>query len=246
MTKPQSTNASGQAEDVFRATSTISMGDEIDLQRAGLQKRNERRKLYGPLQLPAHRSHDIKVRSELQGLLTSSGLQSLYASDQELSQLYWHIVRSLNVQYKETTERTVSEYVTFCQLRGRTRLQIQRSFWIGNVNVDLFIPAIKFSGGIGLVIEVDGTIHDRELKGRKDSSKLKYLHQLGIAVQVIENCDIRNPNAVLEMAFRSLKDHQRGCSRSRKLLWRRIYLETIFCHASDKRLKDLFGYELPR
>lgn len=238
------TNASGQTEDVFKAAFARSMGDEIDLQKAGIARVRERRRLYGPLQLPAHRSQEIKARGDLQGLLMSSGLQFRYAKDPELKQIYWRIVRSLNVQYKDTTQRTVSEYITFCQLRGRTRLQILRSLWIGNVNVDFFVPAIKFDGGIGLVIEVDGTIHDREMKGRKDSSKLEYLHQLGIAVQVIENCDARNPNAVLEKAFRDLRYHHRGCSRARKLLWRRIYLETLFCHASNERLKDLFGYEL--
>ena len=106
-------------------------------------------------------------------------------SPTRLHEAYQKVTRSLNKTYEAETIRTRAERYLHQLLRESTGEDIKASMWIGNHCVDLFIPRI------GLAIEVDGDIHDNEMKMRKDELKEEFLAKLGIMVWHINNNEIR-------------------------------------------------------
>ena len=116
--------------------------------------------------------------------------------------------------------------------------------------IDVFVPNIcasalpQFSNQRtmkGLALEIDGPIHDNQLKMKKDISKYQLLHQLGIGVVVIENRESRE-RTVLKL-IEGLRSTPKLDSRARKRLWVRIYLNTILYHCDDQTLERLWGKE---
>lgn len=215
---------------------------EIDQQKNGIALIRKRRIIYTPLSMPARSSSEIRNRNDILRRLSGRGLTPRIPIECELRFMYWKISKRLGKQYNCLTERTSAERMFSYDIFKATKLNVLRSLWIGNVNVDMFFIAIKHKNAKGLIVEIDGSIHDREFKMCKDTSKLEYLHSLGFMVQVFENTDVYEKQVLLEKFCNRLPYFERCCSRARKILWRKIYLETIFYHASDSELKELFGY----
>jgi len=217
-----------------------TMINEIERQSSDHHRTNRIRQLYLPLQMPARRLKEKEAQRTLKGVLKMNGMNWTFCETDQLMESYHRICDKLTHRHQGESLRTPAEYKMKMLIRHYTRLQTETSLWIGNVNVDLFIPAVKIGNTLGLAIELDGRVHYRELKGRKDTFKQGYLKSLGICVFVIENHDLTHP-CVLSF-LEKLKTMKRGCSKKRQLLWRRIYLETILHHGTTEELRFLFGY----
>jgi len=224
---------------MFRKDIT-TMIQEIELQSSCQSRASSLRQIYLPLQMPAWRKPETTARRILSDTLSMNSASWKYCDTSELRRRYESICKELNRRHPLAACRTAAEVKVMKLIRSHTKIQVIPSMWVGNVNLDLFIPAITIGTTIGLAIELDGRVHDRELKSRKDAHKISYLADIGIGVSVIENSDLSHPT--VQAMLSKLKVMKRGCSRKRKLLWRRIYLETILCHSTRSELTELFGY----
>ena len=100
--------------------------------------------------------------------------------------------------------------------------------WIKNFNVDIFFPRHR------IVVEIDGGIHNHELKMKKDSYRDEYLKKkYGILVFHIDNDDLTKTIGQL-ISFltttRTIPLHD-----YRKLM-RSIYIDTISCHLTKQEI----------
>ena len=160
---------------------------------------------------------------------------------EQLKNSYDSITCELNSIYKPETSKTVEEHVINQKLKAYTKLMFKRSFWIGSRNIDFFFPylagdiANQGSRFKGLVIEVDGPIHNQQRKMSRDCSKYKQLHDLGIGVYTIENEDININTFTTFLSF--LSKCPRIDNRAKNRLMRNIYLKTIY--ENKEIVKDL-------
>jgi hypothetical protein len=164
-----------------------------------------------------------------------------------LKRKYWKLTTALDKKYPDSY-RTKSEKDLIFQFRIHTRLQILTSFWIGFRNFDLFFPRVAGYSMVGdpgrmrgLVIEVDGSIHNETFKLKKDLAKQRLLHELGIGLATIENCDLNESTVVAickNLAKQNTHDH-----RSKIRLWRKIFLITLASHLPKHRVLSLFGID---
>lgn len=148
--------------------------------------------------------------------------------------------------------KTISEDAVYNSISQRTNLKFYRSIWIGNRNIDLFCPAVgqlylpnikghkikRHQIMRGLAIEIDGAIHNRELKMKKDNHKAHILGELGIGYTVVPNEDTCHPSVLNMIA--DLKKMTRLDSRARKRLMRKVYVTTLLYHASDEVIANLY------
>lgn len=169
-----------------------------------------------------------------------------------LRQEYGALQRALNRRFPECAVRTPAEQVISNAIGRVTNLQFFKSLWIVNRNVDLFCPAVgQLHSPIvkgekivrkpimrGWVIEVDGSIHNYELKMRKDSAKIDLLATLGISVSTIENHDLERS---IRRLIEYLQQLPRLDSRARNRLWGKIYTATLAYHADNKVMARLYG-----
>lgn len=163
----------------------------------------------------------------------------------ELERMYMLLCEFIQIEHFPKMTQTYAEDKIYSMILKSTKLEVHRSIWIGNMNVDLFIPSVKSTSsetgrGIrGLAIEIDGPIHDVAFKMKKDQKKYETLHSLSIATVCIENSD-RNSETVRTL-ISSIKTLSRMDSRARKRLMRNIYIATFLAH-KDVILK----YDWPR
>lgn len=170
-----------------------------------------------------------------------------------LQQQYDKLIIQLNRQYTDAITRTAAERTVFEKIKRATNIVFYPSVWIVNRNVDLFCPAI---GALhrpilkgqkvdrvpimrGFVIEVDGSIHDRELKMKKDTSKYRLINALGIGLTVLHNEAVHDVG--VNDLIKQLMQLPRLDSRARRRLWRKIYNATLAYHASDEVMVSLYG-----
>ncbi len=172
---------------------------------------------------------------------------------EDLQREYHRLQRMLNARYPEASEKTPAEREVYRILQQSTNLSFYQSVWIANRNVDLFCPAIgvlhqpvlkgqkiaRKNAMRGLVVEVDGPIHDSELKMRKDTSKYKMLQDLGIGHYPVVNSSLQDSG--VRNLIRRLKETTRLDSRARRRLLRKIYIATLAYHASDEVMVGLYG-----
>ncbi len=152
----------------------------------------------------------------------------------------------LNKKFPDAILRTRAENEFYNAIRRATRLKFYRSFWMINRNVDLFCPAIASGWDDtrpydmrGLVIEIDGSIHNCECKMRKDCSKYAALQQAGIGCCVIENGDLHVP--AVQNLINNLKNTERLDTRARRRQMKLIQILTLAFYATDAVLVDLYG-----
>lgn len=204
-----------------------------------------------------------RIRMNILRLVENLGLKDAYRSPKLLpvqktslkllKQQYDTLQAQLNRQYPEATTRTASERTVFDKIRCATNLVFCKSIWIGNRNVDLFCPAVgtlhrpvlkgqkidRTPVMRGLVVEVDGTIHNRELKMKKDTSKYQLIHDLDIGLTVLHNESIHESG--INNFINQLIRMPRLDSRARQRLLRKIYIVTLAYHASDEVMASLYG-----
>jgi very-short-patch-repair endonuclease len=165
----------------------------------------------------------------------------------KLQELYLEISEQLNQLYPQALKRTKAEIRADLAIRSSTKLQIFRNFWVGNCNIDFFIPALSGEfvdgkkGYSGLAIEVDGEVHDREFKIRKDHHKIDILKDFGVLVYSLMNEDIKSPQFIaLLKVINKLKTID---ARRKKRLLRNIYTYTLYLHRIhlEDRIKEVLG-----
>ncbi len=158
----------------------------------------------------------------------------------------WEVaVEHLNRVHSKAATQTTSEFNLHKLIQKKTKLRVYRSFWIGKRCVDFFIPSICYENinyttnnsltslnllkmdnqMKGLVIEVDGKVHDIETKMNKDNRRDQALLKLGIGVLHIENEDINSTHIV--NLIKSLKSMPRLSYRARKAQREMILAYTI-------------------
>lgn len=169
-------------------------------------------------------------------------------NDVGLEKAYIDLCELLGTVYTPTMSRTFSEDKVFELIRQSTKLEVLRSAWIGNANIDLFLPSVrantdlngpssKAQGFRGLAIEIDGKIHENYVKILKDQKKYASLHELCISTISIENHDRKSP-VVLDL-IKNLKNLKRLDHRAKSRLKRDIYLGTIIAHKALIKEHDL-------
>ena len=148
----------------------------------------------------------------------------------QLMTIYREIVSKLNQRY--SSEKVITGYESqFAGLiKNYTKLQFYQSTWIGSRCVDIFIPSIAGDQNNGrrmkgLVIEINGPIHDEYKKMNRDENLGDYLSRLGIGVISIENYDLRHP--ILTSLLESISALNKIDHRARQRVWRNIYIETL-------------------
>lgn len=143
----------------------------------------------------------------------------------ELELMYKDKTKFLNQVYKIETTRTLSEDYMTNLLTSCKKYQIYNSFWIGKYCVDIFIPRFK------LVIELDGEVHDKEFKMRKDNHKSNVLKKLGLKEIHIENKDI---NQYFLNIIKMLNKKNAINNHNYNKVMRDIHLFTILSHDTFK------------
>jgi hypothetical protein len=160
-----------------------------------------------------------------------------------LEDVYRYISSELFSLHPMEPTQTAEEREVISIIKKETRLDFDTSIWIGRRNVDIIFYAIA---GIpntpmrckGLIIEVDGTIHDRYLKMQRDNSKFSMVHDLSIGLTVIENKDLKNKTFI--SMIKGLKKCPRLDTRAKNRLKRSIYIKTILCNEKLVDLNDCF------
>lgn len=165
-----------------------------------------------------------------------------------IEKVYKKLCKQLNTKHQGEPARTLKEFQVYKILKKKTKVKILRSIWIKKRNIDLFIPCLRgervlqqLNSFKGLVIEVDGDIHNEYGKMKRDNSKYEQLDKLKIALYTIENKDL-NEKTFQDLAnsFNRLK---RLDSRGRKRVLRNVYLATLYAHRSDFDLNKYFNGE---
>lgn len=169
-------------------------------------------------------------------------------SKSQLQERYEAIRDKLNITYAKVTERTSAEQIFESKIRLLSKSQLYSSVWIGNKNIDLFLPTVagyRHARGrrfTGAAIEVDGDVHSLWAKIYKDNDKEELLSWLGITTLRIQNIRVKSKQS-LEPYITSF--HFRPAdTRANRRMWLKIYLVTIFLNASDKEIEALFRCDL--
>jgi hypothetical protein len=173
-------------------------------------------------------------------LRSCSGLYNARVRDfgcNHIRRCYEDLALLLNDKFHPETQKTLFEDILFKVLKGVTKLEIHRSYWIGKRNIDLFIPAVranfdsqfqKVTGFKGLAIEVNGKIHDQYSKMMRDEGKYDLLHSLSICTVVIENHDFNHP--LVKEILQNMSKYRNPDFRSKQRLLRNIHLVTLKSH----------------
>lgn len=154
------------------------------------------------------------------------------------------ITQNLGKKFPLTSISTKSERILEQRLQ-LLNLKFERHIWIGNHCVDFFLS--NFGGSavcgnrkmFGLAIEVNGSVHDHQLKMFKDETLGNYLQELSIGVFTIENSDVssfrtlKNLSILTDPKFRL---DSRACQR----VERRLNLESVLHHSTDLQMLNLF------
>ena len=156
----------------------------------------------------------IKRRIPIEGNLT----KRFY----KLRAYYNEVTKELNMKYDFETRVTYHEQVVLKLLQKITRAKFIPQFWVGNHCYDLFMP--RYSIGI----EVNGGIHYREFKMRKDNLRDENSAFINIPIYEIPHDDIV-PHMIRVMTH--LKNNERPHQTyERRNIARNAYLFTILRH----------------
>lgn len=155
--------------------------------------------------------------------------------ERQLSLAYDQLSIALNEIYDVEAKQTLFEEIFKKMWISTTNVAIYQSIWIGKRNIDFFIPGITSCKDLGfrskmkgLVIEIDGKIHESYQKMKKDESKFDSLQGLGIGSIVFENRSFDNP--VVLKVLDNIPKFYNDDYRLRKRLWRNIAYVTLRAH----------------
>jgi len=140
-------------------------------------------------------------------------------------------------------QKTMAEREVHKRILNETHKQLHTSVLIGAHFADLFIPNVRSddTGKVmrGLVIEVDGDVHNYESKMRKDEVKGLCFKMIGIGVTSIPNHELDEPT--ISQLLRQIRNLRPLDSRDRSRLWSRIYGLTLAIHTSDSEFISIFS-----
>ena len=91
----------------------------------------------------------------------------------------------------------------------------------------------------GLVIEIDGPVHNYEGKMKRDNSKFNGAHFLNIATLCIENEDLKCFQ--IKSFLEGLSSVPLLDSREKSRLLKKVYLITILKNSTEEELESFFG-----
>src|SRR5690606_27022447 len=106
-------------------------------------------------------------------------------------------------------------------------------------NIDLFFPQLR------LAVEINGDIHNNEIKMRKDELKDTTLQALKIRVANVENGDVNKLTYEIIDRIKS-QDIKPIGTLNTKRLWNRVFIVTLARHYSLTELSNIFGYDFYR
>jgi hypothetical protein len=158
---------------------------------------------------------------------------------------YRAVTSLLNCTKRGATQKTAAHANYSRSLRCRTGREIKESFWIGTYNFDIFIPSIWASPLSkprmkGLVIEIDGPVHNYENKMNKDEERIDFLKRLEIGMLSVSNIDSTEGSA--ERLIQGTAHYFETDSRSRQRQMRAIYIATILCNLREiQKVKEQWG-----
>lgn len=150
-----------------------------------------------------------------------------------------------SISHRKIVEKTFAEIELYKAITSFSQTQVCPSVWIGNKNIDLFMPTLEgFVIGKGrrfhgVAIEVDGGVHNLRSKSYKDNDKEEFLHWMDILTIRIQNTQVLTKNA-LESLFQSYY-FRPADTRAKRRMWKKIYLVTLFLGSSEEELEELFG-----
>ncbi len=167
----------------------------------------------------------------------------------DLRRIYNELCRVLNERNGLEVSRTSKELEFERLFRSVTRRSIVSSLWIGRRNIDFFVPNVgddvkkaRVNGvkrGAGLVVEIDGDVHNEYTKMKRDSSKYEDIHSLNIMLYTIENTDLMCSQVT--NFFDAFEKYPLMDSRRVDRVWRRVYLKTIACNSKLVREAQIEG-----
>lgn len=91
----------------------------------------------------------------------------------------------------------------------------------------------------GLAIEVDGPVHDREYKIELDTQKIELATLIGVLLIRVQNNDLHYGG--IDKLVSRMKKFKISCSRTRRLIWKKMYLTHVAFLSNDETLLQLFG-----
>ena len=155
-----------------------------------------------------------------------------------LKENYWKFsTRTIaHLEKKLVHSRTSKEILVERMVKEYSRADVYHSFWIGPHCVDIFIPRYK------LAIEVGGSVHNHELKMRKDNLRdERLMGELGITVWDMENKDAQRLKYEL---LNLVKKEKPKATRVVRKMWRDIYIETLARVFHVSELERMLGYRI--
>lgn len=163
-----------------------------------------------------------------------------------LKHAYVELSQILNAKYPDIVLRTNSEREISKLLSKNTRLVFQTSVWIGPYNFDIYFDQIRSDKNHqmrGLVIELDGAIHNLQFKMSKDQHKYEFLQiHLSIGMTSIPNEETKH-KMVIKIANRVNSlcrlDHR---ARIRQRI--QVYAATLVAHCCLKDLSTQYNLHI--
>lgn len=152
---------------------------------------------------------------------------------QILEKIYWDVVSRKKAHLSKIKESYPTHFEnSFAKtFKKMSFLKFYQSFWIENRCFDIFIPRLM------LIIEIDGGVHNDELKMKKDINSEKILkHIYKIATGRISNSD---KNRFLHTIYSISKESKKVSSARIKSTMAKIFINTI---ANDCSLQEIQRY----
>lgn len=199
--------------------------------------------------------------------LSSEGIQMKKVPYKLLKKAYELIMieHKRNKTKKGEFSSTIYEKKFMNTFRSKTGLKIINQHLIGNHFVDLFIPNLKVNplsniksmnellltsmnnkrignpSYSGIVVEIDGGIHNDESKMLRDIQRDEFFRRLNLYVYRLENNFVLHTKKLEQFILKMLEEHTRADNKTIQNQMTRIYLATIAFLGQDDLFEKLFG-----
>lgn len=178
---------------------------------------------------------------ETRHLLLKNSINFNKPTNENLKIAYHNLVNSLKKSQPEWFTRSSKQIYVENKLKKHTKVIFSPNYLFGFRTVDLFFPYLTSTSNKmkGLIIEVDGGIHNKECKMRRDDKANTISSEgMNIAFTSIANEDVWH-TAVLNI-IKGIKSFKRLGFRSKENLVRRMNLITLIIHNRSKSIKELY------
>lgn len=198
-------------------------------------------------QIPTMPSFKLRAFSHILRMSCRRIDKSEKPSSHSLQSHYDKLVKTLNEQYPDSYRTTAEKYF-LDNLKSKSRLKLDRSFWIGNRNVDLFTPSVKTlpdkesKQSKGVVIEIDGPIHNKKFKICRDEHLGGFLKNFSLPIMSVPNHELHQP--VIINFVNKLSKLPKTNHFERSSLYRDIFWKTILTFVSDRELSSILKFKI--